>query len=159
MDLGKFLADSLEGSTGLLKMTLGDMSDAELRERPVEGANTPNWQIGHVMNAQNFLLAECGAPPFSFPAGFQEAYGGKGSAGGEGFGKEQLLGLFDQMNKGAAGWVRGLSPEQLAAPTPEKYRNFAGTVAAMINMMPAHLAMHLGQIQVLRRKLGKPILF
>jgi hypothetical protein len=87
------------------------------------------------------------------------AYGGNGSAGGVGFGKEQLLGLFDQMNKGAAGWVRGLSPEQLAAPTPEKYRNFAGTVAAMINMMPAHLAMHLGQIQVLRRKLGKPILF
>lgn len=159
MELGNFLASALEGSTGLLKMTLADMSEAELRERPAENANTPNWQIGHVMNAQAFLLTECGAPAFTFPAGFQEAYGGKGPTGAAGLGKQELLELFDRVNGAGAAWVRTLSAEQLAAPTPEKYRGFAPTVAAMVNMMPMHVAMHLGQIQVLRRKLGKPVLF
>jgi len=28
-----------------------------------------------------------------------------------------------------------------------------------MNLLPVHVAMHLGQFQVLRRKLGKPILF
>jgi hypothetical protein len=33
------------------------------------------------------------------------------------------------------------------------------TVGHVVHLFPTHAAMHIGQIQVLRRKLGKPILF
>jgi hypothetical protein len=32
-------------------------------------------------------------------------------------------------------------------------------VGDILMLHPAHLAMHVGQIQVIRRKLGKPVLF
>jgi hypothetical protein len=161
MDLKSFLATSLERSTAILKMTVADLSDADLRERPVDNANPANWQIGHLINAQSFLFSEIGAPRFNLPAGFTDAYGGKGPATGGAtlLSKADLLKLFDDLNAASVAWVRSLTPEQLAAPTPEKYRGIAPTVADMINMASPHNAMHVGQIQVLRRKLGKPVLF
>jgi hypothetical protein len=56
-------------------------------------------------------------------------------------------------------WVKTLTPADLDKPTPEKMRNWAPTVGHLVTMLPNHLTMHLGQIQVIRRKLGKPILF
>jgi hypothetical protein len=160
MDLKSFLVATLEKSTVLLKMTVADMTDAELLERPVEGSNVANWQIGHLISAQAYLFGEVGMPKVELPAGFQETYGGKPKAEGpKNWMKEELLGLLDKVNGACVAWVKTLSDEQLAAPTPEKYRRIGGTVADMVNLPTGHNAMHIGQIQVLRRRLGKPILF
>ena len=44
-------------------------------------------------------------------------------------------------------------------PAPEMMRRIAPTVGHVVLLSPAHVAMHMGQMQVLRRKLGKPLLF
>ncbi|HVS70291.1 MAG TPA: DinB family protein [Phycisphaerae bacterium] len=161
MDLKSFLVSSLERSPGMLKMTVADMSDAELNERPVEGANTPNWQIGHLISAEASLFASIGMPKFALPAGFEEAYARPkpGVTPGKPFAKEQLVSLLEQVNAAAVAWARTLNDEQLAAPTAERMRAIAPTTADLINLITSHNAMHVGQIQVMRRKLGKPILF
>ena len=46
---------------------------------------------------------------------------------------------------------------QLTTPSPMP--NFFPTVADVVGLGSMHIGMHVGQIQVLRRKLGKPILF
>jgi len=33
------------------------------------------------------------------------------------------------------------------------------TMGHLVQLLPSHFAMHVGQMQVIRRKLGKPLLF
>jgi hypothetical protein len=42
---------------------------------------------------------------------------------------------------------------------PERLLRFAANVGQLCAMMPSHTMMHLGQFQVIRRKIGKPVLF
>ena len=44
-------------------------------------------------------------------------------------------------------------------PMPEALQAFAPTVGHLAYILPSHVMMHLGQIQGIRRKLGKPVLF
>jgi hypothetical protein len=37
--------------------------------------------------------------------------------------------------------------------------DFAPTVGHLVLMIASHIMMHVGQMQVIRRKLGKPLLF
>ena len=50
-------------------------------------------------------------------------------------------------------------PDQLTHPTPGPMADFAPTVGHLVLMIGGHTLMHLGQMQVIRRKLGKPLLF
>jgi len=38
-------------------------------------------------------------------------------------------------------------------------KSFAPTIAHLVHVLPMHVNMHIGQIQVIRRTLGKPVLF
>ena len=54
---------------------LEDLSDADLMRRPCPGCNHINWQIGHLLAAENGMVngAIPGALP-ALPAGFAEKY-------------------------------------------------------------------------------------
>jgi hypothetical protein len=96
------------------------------------------------------------------PAGFSERY--KKDAAAENDPKKmgnkaELLALFEKNRNAIANWVATLSTDDMAKPAPEKLRGFTPTVGHVAQVIPAHFSMHLGQIQVLRRKLGKPLLF
>jgi hypothetical protein len=56
-------------------------------------------------------------------------------------------------------WATSLKPDQLDQPTPEKIRQLAPTAAQLAALLPEHVMMHVGQIQVIRRKLGRPVMF
>jgi hypothetical protein len=73
--------------------------------------------------------------------------------------KAELLQLFEKTRRATVAWVKTLSPQDHLTPTPEKIRGWAPTVGILPVALSGHLAMHVGQIQVLRRKLGKPVLF
>ena len=45
------------------------------------------------------------------------------------------------------------------AATPQPLQGFAPTVGHLLYVHAPHLNMHIGQLQVIRRTLGKPILF
>ena len=77
----------------------------------------------------------------------------------EPFKKADLLAYLDQAREALAKWVKTLNQADLEKQTPPPISGFAPTVGHLILMIPIHTAMHLGQFQVIRRKLGKPVLF
>ena len=163
MPQNDLLVDVLRRDLGFLKMTIQDMSDADLLQRPVPNANNGLWQIGQLVAAEAHMINECvGRSVIELPAGFAERYKRDTASVDDPAklgNKADLLALFDKVREKTCQWVAMLSSSDMAKPAPEKMRNFAPTVGHIIQMLPTHVAMHVGQIQVLRRKLGKPILF
>ncbi|HEY4330611.1 MAG TPA: DinB family protein [Phycisphaerae bacterium] len=160
MTVNDYLAASLMGSLGMLKMTIADMSDADLLMRPVPGANHPNWQIGHLIAAETGMMSQLGAKMPELPAGFAELYSketAKIDDASKFATKDALMAQFEKTRSASAAFAQTMTAAQLAAPSP--FAQFFPTNADFVGLGAQHIAMHLGQIQVLRRKLGKPILF
>ena len=160
MDL---VADALRRNLELMKMTLSDFSDAEMMTRPCPGANHATWQLGHLTVAEGGLLNMVGeglvqGPPAEFAAKFSKETASKDDAGF--FPKKAaVLEQFNKINAAVAAWAKTLKPEDLAKPTKGRMVDFAPTTGHVIALLSNHNMMHIGQFQVIRRKLGKPILF
>jgi hypothetical protein len=163
MPQNELLVDVLHRDLGMLQMTIADMTDAELVQRPVPAANNALWQLGHLIAAEAQMVNACaGKSVIDLPAGFADKYKketAKVNDAAKLGTKAELLAQFGKVREKTCGWVGTLSPADLAKPSPENMRQFFPTVGHLVNLFPMHDAMHLGQIQVLRRKLGKPVLF
>lgn len=162
MNALEHIAKSLEGNLGMLDMTLGDFSDADMLVRPTAGANHAAWQLGHLIAGENGLMAACGAKMPALPEGFAAKFT-KETAGCDDPArfpkKAELIALFKAQRAATAAWVRGLSEADLDKPAPERMRAFVPTLGQMTLFPSGHFLMHLGQFQVIRRKLGRPVLF
>jgi hypothetical protein len=159
--LNEFIVGGLQQSLGMVKMHLADMSDADLLTRPVPGANHANWQLGHVIASEWGMLGACGAKMPALPAGFAERYGkenAKEDNPGKFACKAELVELLEKTRSGTVAFVKAATAAQLEATSPVMPEMFP-TVGALLGMSLSHDAMHMGQIQVVRRKLGKPHLF
>jgi DinB superfamily len=156
----EIFVDALKSSFEMFKMTLADMSDADLMTRPVPNANHGNWQLGHLIVSEVWFVGSCGGKVPELPAGFKEKYSEKGTNASDDpakFAKKaEMLAIFEKVRQATIEWVRTLPASEWAAKGP---MDLVPTKASVINLASVHMAMHLGQIQVLRRKLGKPILF
>jgi len=163
MPQNELLSDVLRRDVGFLQMTVSDMSDGELAQRPVPGANTALWQLGHLITADAHMVNACaGRTVVELPAGFADRYAKSKAVENDPskLGKKaELLALFEANRKKIADWVGTLSANDMAKPAPENLRSFLPTVGHVGLLLPGHLNMHIGQIQVLRRKLGKPVMF
>jgi hypothetical protein len=163
MSSNPLAADLLAGNVGFLKGTLGDFSDADMLVRPVPAANHAAWQIGHLIVAENNMVNSIkpGAIP-ELPAGFKEKFTTETSKIDDPAAfpkKEELLALFEKTRAATALWAGSLTPAEMQQPTPERLARFAATVGHLVYMLPQHVQTHIGQFQVIRRKLGKPVLF
>jgi hypothetical protein len=162
MTLNEHLISQLQGSAGLLNMHLSDLSEADLFARPVPNANHGNWQLGHLLLAETNMLTDSGIPMPALPEGMAAKYSKETSKSDDVskfLTKDQLTSLLQATRAATIAWATSATAEQLATPTPEKMRAFAATRGALLAVLSMHDAMHMGQLQVLRRKLGKPILF
>jgi hypothetical protein len=163
MAQNELLVDVLRRDLGFLKMTVADMSDADLAQRPTPKANNALWQLGHLIASEAGIVNQCaGKTVIELPAGFKEKYTKETASVNEASKlgtKADLLSLFDKVREKTCAWVGTLSAAELAKPGPESMRDFCPTVGHMVYLCPTHVAMHVGQIQVLRRKLDKPVLF
>jgi hypothetical protein len=155
---------ALTGTQNLVGMYLGDMSDADLLVRPVPNANHIAWQMGHLITSESSLLKDY-FPPGTYPelpSGFAERHN-KSTAASEppkGFGtKKEYLDLFNKQRGATIAALEKLSEKDLDTPTKGDMAKFAPTVAALILLQSNHTLMHAGQFTVVRRKLGKPIVF
>ena len=161
MTVNDLIAGSLKGSLGMLKQHVADFSDADLLVRPVPGANHANWQLGHMISSETQMLSACGAKMPELPAGFADRYT-KDTAKLDDPAmfapKALLLAQLDKTRAATVAFAQSASPEKLASPSPFMPEMFPST-AALLAMSSSHDSMHMGQIQVLRRKLGKPLLF
>jgi hypothetical protein len=156
-------ADVLSSNHKFLEGTIADFSDADFHARPCPGANHPAWQIGHLIKAETGMVAGFNPnAPAKLPDGFDKKFT-KETAGKDDpafFGtKAQLMEQFGKTRSATIAWVKTLKPADLDKESPESLRRFAPTMGHLLEMLPVHVAMHIGQFQVLRRKLGKPVLF
>ncbi len=96
----------------------------------------------------------------ALPAGFAERYSKdnvKSDDPGRFATKAELVAVLEKVRAASVAFAKSASAAQLAAPSP--LVQLCPTVTDALALGPIHDAMHIGQIQVLRRKLGKPMLF
>jgi hypothetical protein len=153
---------ALESTKGNLPMYLKDFSEADLLVRPVPGANHAAWQIGNVIGGDIFFIAsELPDTPYpELPPGFADLHGTKGATKDEGFlTKAEYLALFEKVRNATIAAVGKLTDADLDRPVTGPGKAFAPTLGHLFIAASNHTLMHTGQFTVIRRKLGKPVLF
>lgn len=158
------LQSALKATQFLFNTYLEDLSDEDLLVRPVPEANHLAWQIGHLIAAEPHLIRDPypdAAYP-DLPNGFADKHT-KDTAGNDDpsafYSKKEYTDLFNQVREVTIALVGNLSEQDLDRPTPGKMAPFAPTLGDMLVLVSNHTLMHGGQFSVVRRKLGKPILF
>ncbi len=159
----ELMSELLAKDPGFIGMTLGDFSDADMLARPTPAANHAAWQMGHLIVAEHGMINSVtpGSIP-ELPAGFADKFKKETARSDDPSAfprKAELLDLFGKIRGATVQWARKLTSTDLDKQTPEKLRSWCPSVAHLVAMLPQHVAMHVGQFQVIRRKLGKPVLF
>ena len=162
MNTNQTYTESLSTNLELLKMTLADLSDADMLVRPAPGANHAAWQLGHLATAEAKMVAGVKGVAPELPAGFAERFKKDAAKSDDAAAfpkKQELLDTLAKVRATSIEWVKTLTPEQMDQASPESIRPFCPKVGHLPGLLGEHTAMHVGQFQVLRRKLGKPVLF
>ncbi|MSR31869.1 MAG: DinB family protein [Gemmataceae bacterium] len=154
----------LEATGQMPSFFLADFSDSDLTVCPLDGANHAAWQVGHLIAAERFLLSInlSGAAYEPLAGDFEKVHSRDNTAkqGCEGFlTKEKYLELFQKTRAATCAAVKNLSDKDLDAPSKGPLAQKAPTLGKLLLLVCQHTLMHLGQWSVIRRKLGKPILF
>lgn len=142
---------------------LEDMTDEELMQRPHEGCNHINWQLGHLIVSEHNIIGACipGSMP-ALPEGFADKYTKETAASDEPStfcDKAELMKVFEAQRAGTTAALDSLSDEELSTASPEAIRGFAPDWGAAFIMQGSHWLMHAGQWAVIRRQLGRSPLF
>jgi uncharacterized damage-inducible protein DinB len=163
MNQSELAADVLNRNLQMLTTTLADFTDADLLARPCPAANHAAWQLGHLISAETRMinLMKPGAAA-ELPAGFDSKFTKETSSNNDPAFFPKKAALLEQLTKTRAAtvaWAKSLTQADLDKPGPERMAAMAPTVGHMVAMVGLHATMHIGQFQVIRRKLGKPVLF
>lgn len=137
-----------------------DLTDEELLRRPAKGANHINWQLGHLIEAENQMIntAVPGSMP-PLPAGFKEKYAKETATSDNAAAflkKAELVKAFEEQRAATLAALDRQTEADLDKPTGVDY---APTAGAMFAMQGTHWVMHAGQWAVVRRQLGRAPLF
>lgn len=157
--VGELFAGHLKRSAGMLLAVIDAFGDDEIFVRPVPGANHAAWQIGHVICSQHRMLTRLGAKTPELPAGFEAKFTKTTAVSdqpGDFADRKTLRDLVAKTTDAAIAFAATVKEEDLSKPSGIE---FAPTVFDLLVLQSAHAAMHIGQMQVIRRKLGKPIMF
>jgi uncharacterized damage-inducible protein DinB len=150
---------ALRTSRFVVTSYLSDLSDPDIAQSPADGANPLAWQLGHLVKSEHDMLngIRAGASP-ALPPGFSERYGKeKASNDGPFDTKATYLDLMERQRAATLVTLGSFGAEQLDEPGPEGMKSYAPTIGAVFAMIAGHEMLHSGQIAVLRRRLGKPI--
>jgi uncharacterized damage-inducible protein DinB len=153
------LKKGFNGARMVTRMLLADLSDADLLVRPVEGANSIAWQLGHLIASEHVIGESVlpGSMP-KLPDGFQESYSKETAKGDlvKPLSKDEYLRLLEEQRAGTLKLLDKIGDAALDEPGPEGFRKMFPTKADVLCLMINHEVMHAGQYTVVRRKLGKP---
>jgi uncharacterized damage-inducible protein DinB len=154
---------ALQSTQHMVPMYLEDLSDADLLVRPVPNANHIAWQLGHVISSEVRLLNHVPGAKFpELPPGFAEHYT-KETAKDDNpknfLPKKEYLTLFNRVREATLANLAKLPDAELDKPTTGPMAAYAPTLGALFLLTANHVMMHAGQYTVVRRKLGKPVLF
>jgi uncharacterized damage-inducible protein DinB len=160
MSAKDIIRHSMSMSDSIINAYLGDLSDAELRIRPIEGMNTIAWQLGHLIGSERYFVEQIkpGASP-PLPADFDEGHGRNAFSQDDPsklYSREKYQELWKAQRAATLAVLDSLSEADLDRKD-EKFPPFAPTAGELLNMCGAHPIMHCGQFVAVRRKLGKPV--
>ncbi len=139
-----------------------DLDDADLLVRPVPGANHTAWQLGHMIVGTGHMLEALGHKGPELPAGFADQYTKETAASDDPAAfatKDEYVRLAEAAKVAALAALEATPDGDLDKPGPEAMREYAPKVASVLMLAGTHWLMHAGQIVIVRRKLGKPVLF
>jgi hypothetical protein len=163
MDSRQALKSGINGANHLIDTYLGDLSDADLLVRAIPGTNHIAWQLGHLIQAENYMMEKvCPGSMPKLPEGFKQQHSIETAASDDPkafLTKAQYLALFKEQRAATLAALAKMSDEDLDKPTPpplDKMWKRAGDVFAM---QGTHWVMHAGQWAIIRRKLGHKPLF
>src|SRR5438105_8294880 len=154
---------ALQSTQNMVGWFLSDLSDADLLVRPVPGANHIAWQLGHLINSERMSTTSNipGSVYPELPAGWADRHS-KNTASMDppkGFAtKAEYLSLFNKTREATLATLAKMSEADLDKPTTGSIAKHVPTLGALFLMHPTHVMMHAGQFNVVRRKLGKPVL-
>ncbi|MBY0524693.1 MAG: DinB family protein [Gemmataceae bacterium] len=153
----------LKSTQNMMGMYLADLSDADLVVRPAPGANHIAWQLGHLIHSEARLASIVSGAAFpELPAGFGDQHGPKTAAVDppQGFGsKKEYLDLFTKVREASIVLAVKVNDSELDKPNTGPLAAFAPKIGDLFVLLANHSLMHMGQFSVVRRKLGKPVLF
>jgi uncharacterized damage-inducible protein DinB len=151
------IAFVLEKSKATVHRFTADLSPQEFLHRPTEKSNCAAWLVGHLALADRNCLKRLGAALPELPAGFEHQFSREeGCPQAKEFGDVSgLIKVFDQHRDLLVAAVKKATPQQLNTPV-EKPMPMFGTIGELIAFMSLHTAMHVGQITIIRRSLGRP---
>lgn len=158
MDAATAIKISLDTAEMIGMAYLQDLSDAELMKRPHPSCNHLNWQVGHLIVAENQMISGIAADKMpALPEGFAAKYS-KETANSDDASdfasKDELFDAYKTQRAATVQVLESLSAEDLDKPTGVDY---APTVGSMLAMQANHWLMHCGQWVVVRRETGKPV--
>jgi len=162
MSPNPLLAHAYTTARKLVHLMVDDLTEDEWLHQPVPGSNCAAWIVGHLtLITRGALLRNRvhGLP--DFPADLKAKVTATSQIAGEqlGFGDtKELLALFDAHIEAYTSWVGSVTEEALAKEPGTKVP-FSTTLAEAIQFGAMHIAMHTGQLTIIRRSLGKPPLF
>jgi DinB superfamily len=163
MTQNELLADVIRQNLDMVKMHLADFSDADMLVRPVPGANHAAWQIAHLASSSaNMATAMSPDVTVNLPENFAKSSDKEAAKSDDPARfprKAELLRVLEMACNAQISAIGKLSGDDFAKASPERVRSFAPTLGHLAALGPQHANMHVGQIQVIRRKLGKPVLF
>jgi hypothetical protein len=152
------IVHSLKTSQFLLHRYVDDLKPKELLHRPATAANCAAWTIGHLTLSDRHAAQALGATDLpALPEGFETRFGrAEGAPAALEFGDTSgLMACFETNRNALIRAVEQASPEQLAKPLDRPFPIFR-TAGELANFMGTHVAMHSGQITIIRRSLGYP---
>ena len=156
------IKEVLNSTQFLVAGWLGDLSDADVRTAPVPGANNIAWQMAHLIVSETQLGADIGGKYPALPAaldGIMAKGSDKTKADGGKLTKAEYLDLFSRVRAATVAAVEKMSDADLDKPNTGTLKQFAPTLGSLAVMIANHTLMHGGQFVVVRRLLGKPVLF
>ena len=154
----------LTSSLGTTLAFLEGFSDTDMLVRPAEGANHAAWQLGHLILSERFILGD-NLPGVAFqalPAGFEVNHGKERAHATDLSGWLGMAGYAELMREtrtATLAAVEQLSEAQLDHTTQGRLATKAPKLGNLLVLVGNHDLMHAGQFTVIRRKLGKPVLF
>jgi len=158
------LIEMLERSMSMMLKALADFSDVDMLVRPVENANHALWMVGHVCVSEARMVSAVKPEMANIvPAAFAENFPQSKDRVNEvlkPMGKAEVITQYEKVRIQTVELVRSINDTELLRPIPSPFsKGSQTTVGFMLNMPVLHSTLHLGQIQVIRRKLGKPWIF
>lgn len=143
-----------------LHRLVADVEENQLTVQPHGVINHPAWVMGHLAHSFQAIGGERGLPPW-LPEDWSERFGTGSTPIPDRTAyptKQTLLAAIDDGRQRLTAALSILTDRDLAVPLPdERYRSVFPTLGhAVLHILGAHAAVHVGQVTVWRRAMGLP---